>query len=260
MNAPHGRALLEGKTAVVTGASRGIGRAIVEVFVAEGARVLGCARAQPGRDLPAGVEWCVADVSRNGDVERLADAALAAFGRVDVLVNNAGVQIEKTVVESTDADWEAVMGVNARAVFLTCRRFIPAMAQGGGGSIVNLGSISATHADPSLALYNASKAFVLGLTRSVAVDHGHQGIRCNAICPGWILTGMADAAFALARDPAAARADALARHPAGRLGEARDVAEAAAWLASERARFVTGQAVTVDGGLVAASPLQPGLF
>ena len=134
------------------------------------------------------------------------------------------------------------------------------MAASGGGAIVNIGSISGHHADPSMALYNGSKAFVHGLTRSIAVDHGHENIRCNAICPGWIMTGMADAAFDLAKDPDVAKKDALARHAAGRFGEPQDIANAAAYLLSDDAAFVTGQTLTVDGGLVAASPLQPGLF
>jgi meso-butanediol dehydrogenase/(S,S)-butanediol dehydrogenase/diacetyl reductase len=124
--------------------------------------------------------------------------------------------------------------------------------------IVNIGSISGTVADPSMALYNASKAFVHGLTRSIAVDHGPQ-VRCNTVCPGWIATEMADDAFALANDPAGARRDALLRHPAGRLGDPADVARAVSWLASEESAFVTGQCLTVDGGLTAASPLRPGL-
>ena len=134
------------------------------------------------------------------------------------------------------------------------------MAQHGGGSIVNIGSISGHLADPSMALYNASKAFVHGLTRSIAVDHGPEGVRCSAICPGWIMTGMADAAFDLAKDPKHAKADALARHAAGRFGAPEDIANTAAWLLSDEAAFVTGQTFTVDGGLTAASPLQPGLF
>ncbi|KMW56191.1 3-oxoacyl-[acyl-carrier protein] reductase [Candidatus Rhodobacter oscarellae] len=176
---------------------------------------------------------------------------------MDILVNNAGVQVEKTVVDSTDADWDAVMGVNARGVFNCCRAFIPRMPKG--GSIINIGSISGHVADPSMALYNASKAFVHGLTRSIAVDHGPD-IRCNAICPGWIETGMLEAGFDLARDPQAARRDALARHAVRRFGQPADVAAMAVWLASDEAGFATGQLYTLDGGMTAASPLNPGLF
>ena len=149
------------------------------------------------------------------------------------------------------------MGVNAKGVFMLCRDCIPIM--GKGGSIINIGSISASTADPGLALYNASKAFVQGLTRSIAVDHGPD-IRCNAISPGWIMTGMADAAFAVAEDPDAAKTDALARHPVGRFGEPVDIANLATWLASDEAAFATGQCYTLDGGMTAVSPLNPGLF
>ena len=252
--------LLEGKRAVVTGGSRGIGRGIVEAFAAEGATVLTCGRGGDGGDLPEGVHWLTADVSQGAEVERLADKAVELFGSVDILVNNAGIQIEKTVTDSSDDDWDLLMGVNAKAVFLMCRRFIPVMAGAGGGAIVNIGSISGYQADPAMALYNASKGFVHALTRSVAVDHGHQKIRCNAICPGWIATEMADQAFAGAKDPKAAEDDALARHAMGRLGRPADVAAMAVWLASDRSAFVTGQMHIVDGGLTAASPINPALF
>ena len=149
------------------------------------------------------------------------------------------------------------MGANAKGVFLCCRAFIPLMNHG--ASIINIGSISGKIADPSMALYNASKAFVHGLTRSIAVDHG-PAIRCNAICPGWIETGMLDAGFDLANDPAKAKQDALARHAMGRFGKPQDIAQMALWLASDAASFATGQCYTVDGGMTAASPLNPGLF
>ena len=251
---------LEAKAAIVTGGSRGIGRAIVEAFVGEGARVITCGRGGDPGDLPDGCRWMTADVASARDVEALVARATDAFGRIDVLVNNAGIQIEKTVVDSTEADWDLLMGVNAKAVFLLCRLVVPVMAQAGGGVIVNIGSISGRHADPAMALYNASKGFVHALTRAIAVDHGAEGIRCNAICPGWIVTEMAEAAFDQAKDPAAAQADALACHPLGRFGRPEDVAKAAAWLASDDAAFVSGQTVTVDGGLVAATPVRPNLF
>lgn len=248
---------LTGKTALVTGGRQGIGRGIVDRFVAEGARVLTCGRGGRPDGLPDDILWHSADIADKADVDALADRVVAEFGELDILVNNAGVQIEKTIVETSDADWDLLMGVNARGVFMLCRDCIPIMRDG--GSIINIGSISASTADPGLALYNASKAFVQGLTRSIAVDHG-PAIRCNAISPGWIMTGMADAAFAVAEDPAAAQVDALARHPAGRFGQPADIASLAAWLASDESAFATGQCYTLDGGLTAASPLNPGLF
>ncbi|MEM6548728.1 MAG: SDR family oxidoreductase [Pseudomonadota bacterium] len=250
---------LAGKGALVTGGSRGIGRAVVDALAAAGAQVVTCGRGRRPGDLDPAVRWVTADMASPADVARLVDEAVGAVSSIRVLVNNAGVQVEKTVAESTDADWDAVMGVNARGVFLACRAVIPGMEAAGGGSIVNIGSISGNAADPGMALYNASKGFVHALTRSIAVDHG-PAVRCNAVSPGWIMTGMADAAFALACDPAAAQADAIARHPIGRFGRPEDIAAAVVWLSSDAAGFVTGQCLTVDGGLTAASPLQPGLF
>jgi meso-butanediol dehydrogenase/(S,S)-butanediol dehydrogenase/diacetyl reductase len=139
-----------------------------------------------------------------------------------------------------------------------CRAVIPEM-EPAGGVIVNIGSISGLVSDPSMAIYNASKAFVHSLTRSIAVDHGPK-VRCNAVSPGWIVTAMAEDAFAMAKDPQAAKRDGLARHSAGRMGVPADIANIVAWLASDQAAFVTGQCFTCDGGLTAASPLQPRLF
>jgi meso-butanediol dehydrogenase/(S,S)-butanediol dehydrogenase/diacetyl reductase len=244
--------------AVVTGGSRGIGRAIVDRLLDDGARVLTCGRgARPG-DLPSDALWVQADVASTDDAHRVVDEARQAFGGISLLVNNAGVQVERTLTDSTDADWDLVVGVNCRGVFTMCRAALPEMTQQG-GVIVNIGSISGVVADPAMALYNASKAFVHGLTRSIAVDHG-PAVRCNTVQPGWIVTDMADDAFAVATDPEAARRDALARHPAGRLGRPEDIAAAVAWLASDEASFMTGQCLTVDGGLTAASPLNPALF
>lgn len=251
---------MKNKIALVTGGSRGIGRAIAERFQSEGAKVLACGRGERPEDLNTAIAWHQGDVSLKQDVQNIENVLHTNFGDLDILVNNAGVQVEKTVVDSADDDWEQVMGVNAKGVFMCCRSFIPLMAKSGGGSIINIGSIAGNHADPQMALYNASKGFVHALTRSIATDHGSQGIRCNAICPGWIMTDMVDAAFDLAPNPDAAKADALARHPVGRFGQPEDIAAAAVWLASDESAFVSGQTITVDGGLVAASPLQPRLF
>ena len=251
---------LENKTALVTGGRQGIGRGIVGRFVAEGARVMSCGRGPRPSDLPSDVLWVTADLSQRAAVDVLQDRVRQTFGALDVLVNNAGVQIEKTLLDTTDDDWEVLMGVNAKGVFMMCRAMIPLMGQGDcAGSIINIGSISGINADVGLALYNASKGFVHGLTRSIAVDHGPQ-VRCNAIAPGWIMTGMADAAFALSKDPQAAETDARGRHAAGRFGQPEDIANFALWLASDESAFATGQVYVMDGGLTAASPINTGLF
>lgn len=247
-----------GKTAIVTGGSRGIGRAIVDRLRADGYNVVTCGRGARPDELPEAVLWVTADVSKTGDAATLIKAANKAFGSVDLLVNNAGVQVEKTVADSDDDDWDLVMNVNCKGVFNMCRVALLDMVEHG-GNIINIGSISGMVADPSMALYNASKAFVHGLTRSIAVDHGPK-VRCNAIRPGWIMTGMAEDGFALANDPEKAMADALARHPVGRFGEPADIANMVSWLASDQSAYVSGECFTVDGGMTAASPLNPGLF
>ncbi|MEB8389213.1 SDR family NAD(P)-dependent oxidoreductase [Rhodobacteraceae bacterium KMM 6894] len=243
--------------AIVTGAAGGIGRAVTNRILADGFQVVGCGRSARPADFPDAALWVQASVANPKGAAQIV-AAARDTGPITVLVNNAGVQIEKTVADSSDADWDLLIGANCRGVFNMCRAVLPDMEQHG-GSIVNIGSISATVADPSMALYNASKAFVHGLTRSIAVDHG-PNVRCNAIAPGWIMTEMAEDAFTLANDPDRAMADALARHPVGRMGTPNDVANMVAWLASDQAAYVSGASFTVDGGMTAASPLNPGLF
>jgi meso-butanediol dehydrogenase/(S,S)-butanediol dehydrogenase/diacetyl reductase len=216
-----------------------------------------CGRGDRPAYLPDEVAWVRADVAVPDEARRLA-AAAAELGAVTLLVNNAGVLVAGTVAEATDEDWDLQVGVNCRGVFNMSRAVLPAMGQHG-GVIINIGSISGVVADLSSALYNASKAFVHALTRSIAVDHGPQ-VRCNAVLPGWVETDMADEGFALAGDPQAARRDALDRHPAGRFGRPADIANIVAWLASDEAAWATGQCFTVDGGLTAASPLRPEAF
>ncbi len=243
---------LQGTSVVVTGASSGIGRAIAQRLVADGALVTLGSRSDAGID---GADWLATDVRSPAGCEALINAAITAHGRVDVLVNNAGVQVEKTIDQTTDDEFDLVMDVNVRGVFNCCRAAVPHMKAQGSGSIINIGSVAGNVADHGLAVYNASKGAVHALTRSVATDHGRDGIRCNAVSPGWILTEMADAAFAASDDPKAARAEAVSAHPVGRMGTPDDIANLVAWLASDQAAFVSGSLFTIDGGLTAQNPI-----
>ncbi|MGC6529824.1 MAG: SDR family NAD(P)-dependent oxidoreductase [Candidatus Puniceispirillaceae bacterium] len=246
------------KVAIITGGSRGIGRAIVTHLHQQGYQIITNGRGTRPANLPDDIIWIQADISKTADAALVCDAARQSFGRIDVLVNNAGTQVEKTVAQSDDDDWDLVINTNCKGVFNMCREALKDMSDTG-GNIINIGSISGVVSDPSMALYNASKAFVHGLTRSIAVDHGPH-VRCNAIRPGWIMTQMAEDGFALANDPEKAMADALARHPVGRFGKPEDIAKMVAWLASDDSAYVSGECITVDGGMTAASPLNPGLF
>ena len=246
---------LEGKVAIVTGGTRGIGRAIAERFATEGARVVASARREPRKRIrQEGVAFVRADVASEADVRALFDRTLERFGRLDVLVNNAAVQIEKSIEHTSEAEWDALMNVNLKGVFLCCRQALAPMRAGGGGSIVNLGSYDGFVADPGLAAYCASKGGVHALSRAIAVDHGKDGIRCNVICPGWIRTEMMDAYLRSLPDPEEAERAVIDQHLLGRLGRPEDIANLALWLASDESAFATGQLYVHDGGLTAHAP------
>ena len=246
------------KIAIITGGSRGIGRAIVKKLHSQNYQIITNGRGGRPADLADDIVWVQADIAQASEAKRVCDVARTEFGAIDILVNNAGTQVEKTIAESDDADWDLVVNTNCRGVFNMCREALKDMTNSG-GNIINIGSISGVVSDPSMALYNASKAFVHGLTRSIAIDHGPE-VRCNAIRPGWIMTQMAEDGFALANDPEKAMADALARHPVGRFGKPEDIANMVAFLASDDSAYLSGECITVDGGMTAASPLNPGLF
>lgn len=248
---------LQGRVAVITGGSRGLGRATVERFVEEGARVITGSTREPDQPFADNVEWQHLEMRDQASVVALVRRAADVHGRLDILVNNAGIEIEETLESSSDEDWRRMCDINMRGVFDATRAAIAPMRAGGGGTVINLGSISAFLSDPNLALYNASKAWVVGFTRSVAVDHGKDGIRCNAVCPGWIMTDMLMQTFGQAADVDAAIRDAVARHPLGRLGKPRDIANAVLWLASDEASFVSGTTLVVDGALSAGAPIDP---
>ena len=244
---------LEGKVAIVTGGTRGIGRAIVRRFIEEGARVVTSARSapaeEPGDDSP---DFVRGDVGRAADVRAIFEHTLRRFGRLDVLVNNAAVQIEKDIEHTSEAEWDALLAVNLKGVFLCCREALAPMRAAGGGSIINVGSYDGFVADPGLAAYCASKGGVHALSRAIAVDHGKEGIRCNVICPGWIRTEMMDA-YLRSQTPEAEDA-IVGQHLLGRLGRPEDIANLALWLASDESAFATGQLYVHDGGLTAHAP------
>ena len=247
---------LQGKVAIVTGGSRGIGRGIVERFVAEGAHVLATARRLPEKTMPAGdnLAFIAADVARTEDAARIVAYAVERFGGLDILVNNAGIQLQKSLEETSEAEWDEVMAVNVKGIFLCTRAALPALRRRGGGAIINIGSYDGFLADPNFSAYCASKGAAHALTRAMAVDLGSDSIRCNVICPGWIETEMVEDYIAHLPDPVAARASIESLHPVGRTGRPADIASLALWLASDESSFFTGQQFVADGGFTARAP------
>jgi NAD(P)-dependent dehydrogenase (short-subunit alcohol dehydrogenase family) len=242
---------LNGKVAVITGAARGIGRATMEVFLAEGARVVATdLDASTLAEVAGDALTVVGDVSVEDDARAMIEAAVSAYGRIDVLVANAGVIPLSTIDQTSAADWDHVMAVDGRGMFLTCKYAIEHMARQGSGSIVLLSSISGQRGQVGQAAYGPAKYVATGLTHHLAVEWAARGIRVNAVAPGTIRT---DAVVSLLETPEgqAYVEEIEGRHPIGRLGEPREVAEAIAFLASDAASFITGAVLPVDGGYLA---------
>ena len=244
---------LSGKTALITGAARGMGAAHARLFAREGAKVmLGDVLDDEGEAVARALRADGHDATyRHLDVSsaeawtgvvRFADDTL---GGVDILVNNAGIVSHPSVSETTDAEWERVVGVNQRGVFLGMREAIPSMLRRGGGSIVNISSVWGLCGSPASLAYHATKAAVIGMTKSAALTHARHGIRVNAICPGPILTPML-----AAEDQEAVRA-LLEVIPMGRGAQPDEVSRGVLYLASEDASFVTGAVLVIDGGMLA---------
>lgn len=236
---------LAGKTAIVTGAGAGIGRTTAELFAAEGATVWATDRNAAVLAGIAGCEVAALDVTDTVAIEELRDR----IGGVDVLFNCAGVVSAGTALDCTDQDWALAFDVNVTAMFRTIRAFLPGMLARGGGSIINMASIvGAPKGAPNRFAYGMSKAAVVGLTKSVAVDYVMRGIRCNAICPGTIETPSLHDRLRETGDFEAALAAFKARQPMGRLGQPEEIAALALYLAADESAFMTGQAVMADGG------------
>lgn len=247
---------LAGKIAVVTGGGRGIGLGITQRFGAEGARVAIVQRNPPPASiLNAQIIYIQADLSRSADIERAIDTTVARFGGLDILVNNAGIMFEKTVDEMSEEDWDRMMAINLKAPFLLTKKAMPYLRQRSGGSIINIGSIEGLASNPGHPAYSASKAGLHGFTAAVAVDHGPDGVRCNAIAPGWISSELSEIYIEGMQDSERIRRELLAMHPSGRLGEPTDVGNLAVWLASDESSFVTGQVYVIDGGRTKKLPL-----
>jgi NAD(P)-dependent dehydrogenase (short-subunit alcohol dehydrogenase family) len=244
---------LEGRNAVVTGVGSGLGRAIAHELAAEGAWVLGCdVDDEAGAATMDGIlgGYRHADVSHENEVEALVFAGVEQRGRLDVMVNNAAIQIEEELAETTEEQLDRILAVNLKGVFFGCKHAVRAM-QPEGGVIVNIASILALVGDGILAAYCAAKGGVLGITRATAVRYGPEGIRCNALCPGDIDTPLVQAYFETADDPEALRAEVSAEYPLKRIAQPREIARAVVFLASDDSSFMSGQPLVVDGGLLA---------
>jgi NAD(P)-dependent dehydrogenase (short-subunit alcohol dehydrogenase family) len=249
---------LKDRVAVVTGAASGIGRAIALAFAREGARVVvadinvegGEETVRRIEDLKGSALFVETDVAESEPVRNLIEKTIERFGKLDIMVNNAGVEVFQRLADTDEQTWDRVISVNLRGVFLGTKYAVPKMLDAGGGVIVNMASVAGIMGAGGLGAYNASKGGVVLLTKNTAMDYGRHNIRANCICPGFIETPMVEAVMSLPGADAI-RDTVLNLSPAGRLGKPEEVAHCAVFLASDESSFVNGHALVVDGGMSA---------
>lgn len=247
---------LKHKIAIVTGAGSGIGRACALALAHEGAKVALVGRRQKlleevAREIGPSALALAADVSKHDEVARIVEHTIAHFGGVNVLLNNAGILHIGTAEQITEDQWDETFNINVRGLWLLSRAVLPQMRKAGGGSIINTASVLGINGARSRAAYAPSKGAVVLLTKCMAIDHGHEHIRVNAICPSFVETDLTAAVVAKAPDPKSVRSERIAVHPIGRLGQPEDIAGLAVYLASDESSWVTGAAFPLDGGYLA---------
>lgn len=249
---------LDGKVALITGGTEGIGFATAQLFLREGASVMISGRNQEkgGRALkklrPLGkVAFVRGDVSVERDAKRMVDSTVSKYGRIDILFNNAGVYIEKLAEATSEKEWDLVIDTNLKGTFLVSKHAVPYMRRQGGGRIINNSSDAGIIGNRSCPAYCASKGGVTIMTKAMALDYAKDGIRVNCVNPGNVATPMLDREVRKAKDPSEYLRQCCENQPMGRIGRPEEVAQAVLFLASDEASFVTGAAVSVDGGITA---------
>ena len=247
---------LKDKIVIVTGAGTGIGRACALALAGEGAKVALVGRRKEkldavAREIGDSAQVIAGDISAVSGIERAVAQAVASFGGLNVLLNNAGVLHIGTAEQISEKQWDETFNTNVRGLWMLSRAVLPHMRKAGGGSIINMASVLGINGARNRAAYAASKGAVVLLTKCMAIDHGHENIRVNAICPSFVETDLTAAVLSQASDPQAVRRERIAAHPIGRLGKPEDIAALAVYLASDESSWVTGATFPVDGGYLA---------